>query len=71
MSFNESQMARYVGGTSQPFGVLIANKQMAALDVQYYWAVIFMFVLTVVCLEVLSLALQKRRHKGVYENAVN
>lgn len=59
-SLNESVMVRYVGGTSKPFGVLIANKQMAALDVQHYWAVILMFILCLVVLLGLSLIYRRK-----------
>lgn len=59
-SLNESVMARYVGGFSQPFGVLIANKQVAALDLQHYWVVSLIFILSLVALWAFSLFLRQR-----------
>lgn len=62
-SFNESVLARYVGGSARSLGILIADKQVAALDTQHFAAMSFMFFLTLLASWMASIAVSLKRSR--------
>ncbi len=59
-SLNESLLARYIGGTARPLGLLIADKKMAALEPHHFAAMTLLFVLTLGLLFFASLIINRR-----------